>query len=658
MGILSGCVEGVVGPMMEKLVIPKIQQLASKMELNYKLNLVPIENHFKEYLERTYKKLSIANTIALRNRQKELKMIYEPLIISSNRRKSDKTEINSYPKNLLEKYQKVLITDTAGMGKSTLMKRIFLDIIDNLHGIPLFIELRRLTSKKKILDEIQEQLNAINQSFDAKLLQELLAIGGFIIILDGVDEITLEERSEVFQDIQDFIEKTHNNYFFLTSRPENTLSSFSAFKEFQINPLTKEQAYNLLRKYDDNGDISALLIKKLEEMNSSGISDFLTNPFLTSLLFTAFEHKQSIPLKKHLFYRQVFDAYFESHDLSKGESFARDKSSNLSIDEFEFVLRYLAFYSFIDKQKIEYTKDELLIILEKIKNKCSGFSFEASKIIGDLITSVPLFSKDGVYYKWSHKSIFEYFTVQFIYKDAGERRNTILKKIYESTNIDKYSNILDLYYDVDYKSFSRIIEYAFLTEVKENLNTTYQHDYNKLIDPKLIEERKNLSVFKKIVLIDNNLVDKFLRSTDWEESFASLAISIPELKEVNIKVLSLIIYGVFKVKKSRREFQILCIRNKRNSLIEILYSKKVEYLERINVSHSSELPIDYEGEFPVLINDAPNSLLNSSKCFKDINEILRITASCVFNNKVFDAISRIEKEMKEEDEENLFSVVI
>ncbi len=53
------------------------------------------------------------------------------------------------------------------MGKSTLMKVIFVDIINRGLGVPLFVELRRLTNDQTILDEIKDQLNALAKQFDS-----------------------------------------------------------------------------------------------------------------------------------------------------------------------------------------------------------------------------------------------------------------------------------------------------------------------------------------------------------------------------------------------------------------------------------------------------------------------------------------------------------
>ena len=101
------------------------------------------------------------------------------------------------------------------------------------------------------------------------MLLDLLADGGFIIMLDGYDEISLSDRDIVTADIQDFISKASNNHYFITSRPEKALSSFGNFQEFRINPLNKKEAFELLRKYDGQGEISTLLIKKLQEQEMS-----------------------------------------------------------------------------------------------------------------------------------------------------------------------------------------------------------------------------------------------------------------------------------------------------------------------------------------------------------------------------------------------------
>lgn len=491
-GFLMEAAKPVINALVKNVITPQIQSFAEKCHIKYNELLIPRGEHFEEYLHRTYKKYSIINTLVFKNEQRLLKDLYLPLTLSKGDSQSKDTEqikIDKYPQDLIKKYNKILITDTAGMGKSTITKKLFLDVIENGYGIPIYIEMRRLSNNRSILLEIQEQINSLTRDFDVKLLLEFIKTGGFIIFLDGYDEIALDERSAVTANVQDFISKADNNTFILTSRPEQALTGFGDFQVFTINPLNKKEAYELLRKYDNQGTTSKQLIDELKSGQYEMINEFLKNPLLVSLLFAAFDYKQTIPLKKHIFYRQVYDAYFDSHDLSKGDSYIHDKKSGLDIDDFERVLRSIGFRC-LKMQRIEFEKDVLLQIIGEAKEFCSDLNFTASDYFGDILSAVPLFCRDGQLYKWVHKSLQEYFAAQFIYKDAKNNQDIILSALYNSNYVDKYINLLDLYYDIDNWGFKKNI----LKPLCESYVNFYENSVfsSNVIPQKEIENRIGL----------------------------------------------------------------------------------------------------------------------------------------------------------------------
>ena len=471
----------------ENYVFPKLSKLAAAVNLEMKDLLVPHREHFAEYLERTYTKLETLNTIVRCNSQLKLKDIYVPLtIVEENKETAQKDcVVDGYPKSVLDKYTKILIRDTAGMGKSTMTKRIFLDIVEKGYGIPVYIELRRLSKEKKIIQEIEEQLDSIGENFDKDLMIRFIENGEFIFILDGYDEINLAEREIVTNDIQQFISKTSvGNHFILSSRPESALMSFGDFRSFNIQPLSKEEAFQLIRNYDISGKNARLLIKQLESGKYAMIDEFLKNPLLVSLLYTAFDYRQIIPLKKHIFYRQVYDAYFETHDLSKGDSFVHQKKSKLTTDDFNRVLRIMGFRCLLES-KVEFTKDEVLKLIELSKKYCPDIDFRASDLLHDLLNTVPLFVQDGNYFKWSHKSLQEYFAAEFIYLDAKEHQGEILSKMYHSNHIESYYNLFDLYVDIDKEGFKQHVLHEFINDY-----TKYRSEYYPKIDKVEIDAEK------------------------------------------------------------------------------------------------------------------------------------------------------------------------
>ena len=114
--------------------------------------------------------------------------------------------------------------------------------------------------------------------------------------------------------------------------------------EFKIKPLLPEEAYELIRKYGQNGERAQKLINaiKQEHKNFIVLKEFLVNP-LVSLLYKTYEYKEELPYRKVEFYRQVYEALFNDHDKSK-DAYVRPKKCGLPIREFECILRYLAFF--------------------------------------------------------------------------------------------------------------------------------------------------------------------------------------------------------------------------------------------------------------------------------------------------------------------------
>jgi len=624
--------------LVDTFVTPKLTAFRDKFKAEKNIKYIPTESHFTEYFHRTYKKLAVINTLVFNNSQRLLTEIYLPLTLTITNDRKIKTKVSGFPKNISDEFGNILVTDTAGMGKSTLMKTIFIDTINKNIGIPIFIELRRLTNSKKIIQEIQEQLNSIDKNFDTDLLLELLAEGGFIIILDGYDEIALGERDTVTTDIQEFISKASNNRFFITSRPEKALASFGNFQEFRIEPLAKKEAFELLRKYDNQGQVSTLLIKKLQEKELANIEEFLTNPLLVSLLFTAFEHKQAIPFKKYLFYRQVYDANFESHDLTKGDSYTHDKYSKLEIDDFHRVLRHLGFNCF-KIQRIEFTKDELLKLINDSKEFCVGLKFNDSDFLLDILKTVPLFTQDGNYYRWSHKSLQEYFAAQFIYLDAKEKQDTILTKLYNHDNLEKFINVLDLYYDMDFKTFRNVIIFDLLKEYNSYQTNVY-NNIDGSISNLAVTRRKELMFLTDSYVFKAKFEKGKLRFGD--EKLGKMIRDFQTENKLDKNKFS----GILLSSPLTENCYAVHYQSSKTSILYLLFNKKnsiVSSIEKKSNEDVIKLDINFEFEYKMRrIIDIKEDILNSTNNFVNVNLFLEITRISLITLNHENALKQLE----------------
>lgn len=453
--LLEGIIENYLSPILSKLY--------PKGNKEYK----DFTYRFKEYLQRVYSYYSSSKTLVFGNQQKKLEDFYYPLniecTIDAEKGKKIRINTNKYEEDFLPNFKKVIIIDNGGMDKSTIMKWLFLSVIKERKGIPIFIELRKLINGRTILDEIIQELNPIDQEIEKEIVTQLIEQGNFIFFFDGYDEIVPSDRGFVTTDLQNFISKSTKNLFIMTSRPEMALLAFSDFKEFKIKSLDKKEAYELIKKIGNNSDKSQRLIKRIKENDLEKIEEFLRSPLLVSLLYKKFEHRENIPINLQEFYYDVFEALFQDHDLTKGDSFTRPKKSGLSLSEFFQVLREFSFLTF-KIGEIEYNDAIINKYLNEISKRLPNLKFKNSDFLEDLVKNVPLFNKEGLQYRWSHKSFQEYFAAEFICRDTKDKQIEILNSMYLSEKFEKYSFVLNLCFDIDFNSFRDAILVPYLKD--------------------------------------------------------------------------------------------------------------------------------------------------------------------------------------------------
>lgn len=215
---------------------PKLEKSYRNMELER--DLIKVEEYIKDYLERSYKNAEIMNTIVFKNQQKKVDDLYIPLTLvksdSMYKNKNEEIYIDKYKENLINNYKKVLLVDSAGMGKSTIIKYLYLCAIRENKGIPVLIELRKLEKNVSIIEFIIKEINGVRQYLKEEHILSLIEEGDFIFFFDGYDEITQESKRDVTKNLQEFISKNSNNLFVISSRDENELNCFGDFQRFDI----------------------------------------------------------------------------------------------------------------------------------------------------------------------------------------------------------------------------------------------------------------------------------------------------------------------------------------------------------------------------------------------------------------------------------------
>lgn len=587
-----------VDPLIKTVLEPKLEQLKKWFqEEGVKQDLVDhtFNNKFEEYLLRTFQRSYFVNTIVFPNQQVRLDDLYYPARLI-NTRNYNRTDSNKIDSKFFNENTRILVSDYAGMGKSTLSKFLCKHIITQQMGIPIFIELRKLNKENTVLNELFNQINPIDKSFKERFILKLLVRGDFIILFDGFDEIPTASQEFVIDDLRSFVSKAPQNKFVLTSRPEASLSSFGDFQNFFIEPLNQRGAFSVIDNYDKINKIK--VAKKLKNditERQEQIEDFLTNPFLVSLLYKSYTYNKDIPTKRVTFFDEVYNALYKAHDLSK-DGYKRPKKSKLDIQDFRVVLRDLAF-STAKLKEVEYTEQVLLNYIKESKDHCAGIDFKEREFLEDLLLTVPLIVRDGNKLKWAHKSIQDYFAAEFVCFHNKEEE--ILEKIYKSKN-EAFLNILALIQELDNKTFRKVI----LLKILQDYVQYYDNSYGEFEQNQQVHLRKCLSYGVKMCFM------RVEEEIGHNEARDIVKKEFPVLKDENF--FSTLMLDTLFFRLSSFNFN--------RELLELLYGN-IKYLldEKIRYKTSreeKEIELCRQMNKPELVDDNKVNHLNSEENFE------------------------------------------
>lgn len=427
----------------------------------YKEILAKTTLAFKNYLDSSLKRHSKVKTILYREVPVNLEDFY---VHSDVKYRTNEISIKNID-DLLKISNSIIITGTAGAGKSTFMKYLFVNTVKGQNYIPLHIELRNLNNSNiSLKDYIYNSLTIGGFNLEREYFFTSLESGKFIIFLDGYDEIDNNRKDEITKELIDIKDQYSKNSFIVFSRPDSTFVSWSNFTEIKLQPLSKDKAIELINKLDYDSEIKEKFLSELDQRLYNQHKSFVSNPLLLTIMIMTFNQFAEIPDKMHLFYEQAFDTLYSKHDATK-TGYKRVMDSNLAKDEFQKVLSCFSLLSY-SKGDYNFDSSKIESYLEQTK-KLVGIEFKSESYLNDLIKSVCLLLQDGFIYTFSHRTFQEYFASKYLVTLKDETLLRMLPKITQTSNTDK---VLDILFELDKDRVEELLIIPVLTELKEQLN--------------------------------------------------------------------------------------------------------------------------------------------------------------------------------------------
>lgn len=492
-----------------------------------------IGNRIIEYIAENAKKFSYIKTI-LHKENVLLKNIYFSLKMKNASNKNLEIEASNFDK-FLDTHNKVTIIASGGSGKTTFIRKFYIECVIKSYKIPILfnfrdfndIEISKKSKKKKISENnifiaFTDHLIFNKIGSNIQILEKMFDSGEFVIFLDGYDELDNEIKNIITKDFADFITRFPTNKYVLTTRPFTTATNLEDFTNIYLSGLEEFDEVELFIKKQlfDNEELATAIVETLKLEVNERYLDILSNPLFLILFMNSYESYPKIPPKKSQFYWQVFDALFEKHETFSKSGYRRPKLSNIEREKFEFVLSSFSFISYF-QNLFNFTHLQFeTIIRDVIKNY--KISLNPEFFLEDLKVALSLVIEDGNLLSFIHRSIQEYFAARYLHNLSEEDKKKFLIKIANKQCLEgSHSFLLEL--------ISELYPYAFKKfYVKEHIDQFFKHNnskFNNNLSLKKLEGRLQDVIdifknFKKILFYSEELVviyNQFIR----ENSFNS-----------------------------------------------------------------------------------------------------------------------------------------
>lgn len=437
-------VKNIISDLTKKLASLVISKSFRVGTTQYNDAIEVFENCLNNYLINSFSRYETIKTLLYRDRPVDLKDHYVPTDFKlGNDDHISGTDVFEYFKT----NKRNVVIGTAGSGKSVLLRRLFIDIIENNKGyVPILLELRLLITPERnhsIITYIHKTFADMGEGFTENQLNIIFKEGNITLFLDGFDEIDFDHKVEYEREILEISHKFPNILIVIASRPDDCFSSWGDYHTYRALPLNKDQSIDMISRIEYDTTVKNKFIQELNEGLYEKHTDFLSNPLLLTMMLLTYEQLAEIPEKIHIFYEQAFDTLYHKHDALK-ELYKRKSYSGLPIDDFKKIFSAFCMVTYSDR-KISFSYNEIIDYIKK-SIEIEGFNIQTSQFFNDLIKSVCIIQKDGIIYTFSHRSFQEYFAAHYISNTQSINIRKILDKM-STTHIS--DNIIQMLFELN-----------------------------------------------------------------------------------------------------------------------------------------------------------------------------------------------------------------
>ncbi|WP_445632940.1 Histidine kinase [Nostoc sp. DSM 114161] len=362
-----------------------------------------------------------------------------------NQLRTYKQEITLAGLEAVLQHSKLMILGKPGSGKTIFLQYLAIECSKGQvqpNHIAVFIKAKEFAedaksdSKFNLFDYITQEF--LSCDIEEKLTKTLLTHGKLLILLDGLDEVSIEQIEKLTIEIRRFTQIFYKNRFIISCRIAAQKYRFHGFTEVQVADFHQEQIEVFAKKwfvavalkYKEDGEAKGnLFINQLNLPENQHIRELSFTPLLLHWICLVFQRKNEFPLNQAKLYEQALNIFFCRWDDVRG--IKRDRIANdLNLAIKKKLLSQIAAITF-DAENYFLPKEKILGLiadyLQKVKLQLDSEAvLKAIEVEHGL-----LIERSQEIYSFSHLIFQKYFNARKIVESQAQNWDYLVSHMTE-----------------------------------------------------------------------------------------------------------------------------------------------------------------------------------------------------------------------------------
>ena len=385
---------------------------------------------YRQALIEKYQKLKISFRP---DRPLEMRKVYVPLKVAGT---NDSSLIET---DAVQQYPRLMIKGAPGSGKSMLLKYLAFSYADsyakrrsrNLSDlpVPILLELNRLNDPNLTVEKLQQLLEDAfernNFPKAKRFVSRSLNNGDLMLLLDGLDEVTSNVRSNVIECLRNLLERYKKCRAIITCRTAVYNNEFFDVVDqtLEIDEFRDQQIRRFLQAWKSEmpqGKSVDQLIQTLRDRPK--IMALARNPLLLTIIAYLYSDTAFVlPYSRAEFYTKATNVLLELRDEE------RNIANKYTGVKKRLVLQALALFAQDNTNREQKDRRSLSVqeVLEQVQQVLPSLnvnSEEASSIVNEIVerSGILLSIDDGQRYQFGHLTLQEYFVATTLIEKQKE----------------------------------------------------------------------------------------------------------------------------------------------------------------------------------------------------------------------------------------------